>query len=350
LLCRVPNDPYDVMGCWISDKHFVSGWLNSEDSISSMFFLFRIPDHPPEETPQEPDHFFPYPQIPYPNSVFFKRILFSCTQNCTMRHVRAFRKAKQPLKAAADLANNSQQPEPEAAGLQFHSSYLPTSTEEEDKELKALVSECDIYLAFICSSDESVFAPNQVAFINVTKSLLDKTYIDEMSDQSDSYHVIEMHGYVVGTVISQCEKYLYANVRAWPENAVANPDTIPPISNQVEVRIIELDNFTVLKKVYMGHIGLTPAHRAFYLYLSVTEDGFLASGSEDGKKGGCIWDKHYGCLAAQLPHKECVNCVAFNPIDSRICATASDDHTIAIWWSHSKLRQVRQQRDKMMLV
>merc|ERR1719357_1106445 len=163
-----------------------------------------------------------------------------------MRHVRAFKKAKQPVITGTDGTSdncdspiNNDQPNNGAGEFfHFHRSFLALATEEENMELTALVSEWDVYLSFICSSDESTFAPNQVAFKNVTKSLLNKSGI-EMN--SDGDQVVEMHGYVVGTVISQCEKFLYANVRAWPENAVANPDTAPPISNQVEVRVIELD-------------------------------------------------------------------------------------------------------------
>ena len=80
-----------------------------------------------------------------------------------------------------------------------------------------------------------------------------------------------------------------------------------------------------------------------YKYLCT--DSILAhlvgSGSEDMK--GCVWDRHYQCIVAKLPHSDCVNCVAFRPSssasDTTLCATASDDHSIKIWHSRMAKRE-----------
>ena len=87
-----------------------------------------------------------------------------------------------------------------------------------------------------------------------------------------------------------------------------------------------------------GHRGFTPTEKAFYLYLDVSDD-FVASGSEDCH--GYIWEKNYGVLLARLSHKECVNCVAFNPNDQETCVSASDDHTLQLWISKRKARLKR---------
>ena len=104
------------------------------------------------------------------------------------------------------------------------------------------------------------------------------------------------------------------------------------------MRVIDLLTFQVVHNVvYAGHLGLTPSGNAFYLYLNASEE-YLCSGSEDGSKGGCVWDRQYGSLVSLLPHKKCVNCVALHPT-RQLCVTASDDHTIGVWVSSQLVRE-----------
>ena len=91
-------------------------------------------------------------------------------------------------------------------------------------------------------------------------------------------------------------------------------DTPPAIASQIEMKIIDLETFTITDQSLMGHLGFTPSEKAFYLYLDVSEF-FVGSGSEDMK--GCVWDRHYKCILAKLPHTSCVYCVAFRPSDTR---------------------------------
>ena len=60
---------------------------------------------------------------------------------------------------------------------------FPVSTSErEDGHLASLVSgESDMVVAFLCSSDIT-FIPHQLAFQNVTQSVLDKTRTVDISD------------------------------------------------------------------------------------------------------------------------------------------------------------------------
>ena len=113
-------------------------------------------------------------------------------------------------------------------------------------------------------------------------------------------------------------------------------DTPPAIASQIEMKIIDLETFTITDQSLMGHLGFTPSEKALYLYLDVSEY-FVGSGSEDMK--GCLWDRHYKCILAKLPHTSCVNCVAFRPSDTSVCATASDDYTIKIWHSRKAKRK-----------
>ena len=63
---------------------------------------------------------------------------------------------------------------------------------------------------------------------------------------------------------------LYVNVRSWPENSNPSMDTAPAIASQIEMKIIELETFTIKNQSLMGHVGFTPSEKAFYLYLDVS--------------------------------------------------------------------------------
>ena len=57
---------------------------------------------------------------------------------------------------------------------------------------------------------------------------------------------------------------------ARPENRQTTLfDDPPPIAREVEVRVVDLHSFQVMRNVvYAGHIGLTLSSGAFYLYLN----------------------------------------------------------------------------------
>ena len=62
------------------------------------------------------------------------------------------------------------------------------------------------------------------------------------------------------------------------------------------------------------------------------------SGAED--RHGYIWDRHYGVCLNKFAHKDVVNSVAFNPHDSQMLVTVSDDHCIKIWRSKNQCHQL----------
>lgn len=64
----------------------------------------------------------------------------------------------------------------------------------------------------------------------------------------------------------------------------------------------------------------------------------IFSGAED--KHGYLWDRHFGTWLAKYPHDDVVNSVAFNPKDSDMLVTTSDDHTVKVWRSKFKVRQL----------
>lgn len=62
------------------------------------------------------------------------------------------------------------------------------------------------------------------------------------------------------------------------------------------------------------------------------------SGAED--KHGYLWDRHYGVCLAKFPHSDVVNSVAFNPRDSEMLVTTSDDYTIKVWRSRAMVKSL----------
>ena len=47
-------------------------------------------------------------------------------------------------------------------------------------------------------------------------------------------------------------------------------DNSPAIASQIEMKIIDLETFTIQKQSLMGHVGFTTSEKAFYLYLDVS--------------------------------------------------------------------------------
>ena len=91
-----------------------------------------------------------------------------------------------------------------------------------------------------------------------------------------------MNGHIVGMHVGPNEKYLYVNVRSWPENCQPTLfDDPPPIAREVEVRVVDLHSFQVMRNVvYAGHIGLTLSSGAFYLYLNARYAQFNLLGAD----------------------------------------------------------------------
>lgn len=54
----------------------------------------------------------------------------------------------------------------------------------------------------------------------------------------------------------------------------------------------------------------------------------MCSGAED--MYAYVWDRYYGMCLAKYPHADVVNSVAFNPRDSEMLVTTSDDYSIKV--------------------
>jgi F-box/WD-40 domain protein 5 len=110
----------------------------------------------------------------------------------------------------------------------------------------------------------------------------------------------------------------------------------PPIAQEIDIHVIDLATLTQVGMMRRAHRAYTPNEECFFIFLDAC-DMYLASGSED--KHGYLWDRHYGVSLAKLPHTDVCNSVAFNPADSRMLVSVSDDGTIKIWRSKDQCRE-----------
>ena len=83
---------------------------------------------------------------------------------------------------------------------------------------------------------------------------------------------VELHGHVVGIALDHSGRFLFANVRRWdqsgtsnivllprwPLGAQPNRGEVPPIAQEIEMVVIDLNTLQILPKTYTGHKGFTP--------------------------------------------------------------------------------------------
>jgi len=218
--------------------------------------------------------------------------------------------------------------------------YSWCRTPEEETKLKSIVEDYDIFLT--CTSSCPYHkCPDHQIFKNITGSF---DYSIAKSDcpgekSSNNSVAVNMEAFVVAVCLSHDQKLLFVNTRSFHED----PDTFD--EHIYEVKVIDLDTFTIQKKIVDTYICPNLDKRRPY-YLDATDD-MIGLPSETNV---AIYDRHYGCYLSTLSsmsykgfcrHKDIVNCVAFNPADSEMCVTASDDKNVVIWWSARKVREAR---------
>jgi F-box/WD-40 domain protein 5 len=162
---------------------------------------------------------------------------------------------------------------------------------------------------------------------------------DSVADKFDKVdHVIDLHGHIVGMGLSPDHRYLYVNSRSWPEGyKISNPLDPPPIAQEIDIHVIDLVTLKQVGTMLRAHKAYTSNSECFFIFLDVCSQ-YVASGAED--KHGYLWDRHYGMCLVKYPHADVVNSVAFNPKDPEMLVTTSDDHTIKVWRSRSKVREL----------
>jgi len=93
-----------------------------------------------------------------------------------------------------------------------------------------------------------------------------------------------------------------------------------------EVVLVDLENGKVIQR-YSGQVQDEWVIRGC---LGGADENFVLSGSEDSNI--YVWHKQNGQLVEKLAgHTGTVNCVAWNPSNAQMFASAGDDRTIRIW-------------------
>lgn len=308
-MCRVVNDPYDVLGCWYNDHFFLSGTMTVEglNLLDAQIFLCS-------PVLSENDNLI--------NVQCYKRLLFKYRNLQGTIYVRYVQKHNR--QQFEGQLNNTEWPSNQNV---IHNLKLPENEDLSEHEKSQFLGE-QVCIIFMCGDRTKI--PHQLGFQRISMDCLKSPPCLRGPEK-----VIDFNGHVIGMAISPDGQYLYVNVRTWPDNAVPTTEQAPPISSQIELQIVDLLTLTRIGKPLFGHRGFTPSEKAFYLYVDVSKT-YVGSGSEDGR--GCLWDRHYGALAARLCHSECVNCVVICPSDEEVCVTASDDRTLSVWTSHRRIR------------
>lgn len=150
--------------------------------------------------------------------------------------------------------------------------------------------------------------------------------VKDRFDQVDK--VIDLHGHIIGMALSPDHRYLYVNTRPWPKNyVITNPLEPPPIAQEIDIHVIDLMTLKRVGNMLRAHKAYTPSTECFFIFLDVCEE-YVASGAED--QHAYLWDRYYGISLAKFKHSDVVNSVAFNPRDSQMLVTTSDDYTIKV--------------------
>nr|XP_031845046.1 F-box/WD repeat-containing protein 5 isoform X2 [Nomia melanderi] len=244
------------------------------------------------------------------------------------------------------------------------------SINTEDANVDEIANNCEKYLIFTTGTE--TFIPHQVAFKRVknvkfpTSIYPGRLYtlkerkrdrklererererqrqnpndnvldIEAIADKFDNVdHVIDFNGHIVGMGLSPDHRYLYVNVRPWPQDyVITNLYQYPPAAKEVDIHVIDLITLKQVGCMSRAYKKYDLYNKCLLIFLDVCNE-YVASGAEE--KYGYLWDRYYGVCLAKYPHSDVVNSVAFNPRDPEMLITTSDDCTIKVWRSRAKV-------------
>jgi F-box/WD-40 domain protein 5 len=171
----------------------------------------------------------------------------------------------------------------------------------------------------------------------IEEESVDYSDFDKVADRFDvADSFINLHGHIIGMTVSPDHRYLYVNCRPWPAGyTISDPLSPPPIAQEIDIHVIDLVTLSQVGMMRRAHRAYTPNEECFFIFLDAS-DHYLASGAED--KFGYLWERHYGISLTKLPHDDVVNAVAFNPTESDMLVSVSDDNTIKVWRSKRQCR------------
>lgn len=103
--------------------------------------------------------------------------------------------------------------------------------------------------------------------------------------------LIDLEGHIIGMGLSPDHRFLYVNSRPWPQGCViSNPLEPPPISQEIDIHVIDLQTLKKVGTMLRAHKAYTPNTECFFIFLDVCDD-FVGSGAED--KHAYLWDREY---------------------------------------------------------
>ncbi|XP_034231119.1 F-box/WD repeat-containing protein 5 [Thrips palmi] len=388
LQCRVLMKPYDICGAWYSDQHFLSGDVHRLGHLISQSVLWL--NKASQETASE--------HIPIMNQMFRfyncngSSVRAAMFASCPVAESSLSTTSNEIRDTSSNSSSNHSGKDEEAyfedmeknfeldskelqcgiPNLQVDEKYADDASDVSeiseasvDTELSdddELCVQEDKFLIFTTGSN--TFSPHQIGIKRIKPisfprrmdpglpfreriANLNREYqpshenpnevqneIAEGTEYDEVDHLIDLHGHIIGMGLSPDHRFLYVNARPWPPGyVVENPLMPPPCAQEIDIHVIDLASMMECGKVLRSHIAYTPFNECFFIALDVCDE-FVASGAED--KHGYLWDRHYETCLNKYPHQDVVTCVAFNPKDSEMLVTVSDDCTVKVW--HSKHR------------
>ena len=354
LVHRVRNQPFDLMGCWCSDSSFITGsivWNPNADSFIASIWLCTTSIKPLTKKICRPNRITYDPFIPLIDPIAYdidsedsadeddsdglqkeEMLRYITLEGTNSPHfVQCFSNKNQTEQPIQSNSNDSLPLNDNSASdiLSDNGSIFDTSVTETEQYRQTAIEES--YLVFVCG--DKTYVGHQIGFQKMPMTSMEKT--------TRPFKILEMNGQIVGMRMSPENNYLYVNVRPWEPDASPDLFHAPKISQHIEGRKINIKTMEIeegKESIFVGHQGFTATDGAFYLYIDASKN-FLASGSEDSF--GYIWEAHYGVLLEKLcGHAKCVNCVVFDPTDEEVCITGSDDHTLQVFISNRKDRNM----------
>jgi hypothetical protein len=222
LLCRVVNDPYDILGCWTSDKHFLSGSVHPEvggSVVASIWLCEPIkPDVPVDEEAVDA-HFI--------NVDCLKKVLFKFRNPEGSIYVRYVQNFSRKAIGNAPEVEASLWPDQNDETLMPLRPPTPPMQEElegyDQDGLHAFVDlpnndlndpidtqdilENETCVIFMCGDKTSV--PHQLGFQRIKKCNLDRMPRLLVTPEK----VLELNGHIIALALSPDQKQLYINLR-----------------------------------------------------------------------------------------------------------------------------------------
>ncbi|ESO98841.1 hypothetical protein LOTGIDRAFT_92511, partial [Lottia gigantea] len=371
LQSRMINKPYDIFGTWYNDTHLLSGSLYWTGQLNSCSALWLNMASQAIETENESvvmrlfkfhnENASSIRTIMIANCYSDYQRFFRISHNGSVERTFENKGGDDGSTACASGSSTSQISESCLKHLELDDLNNDLSLDDpvttatlscdnfnvED----AILSDSDQYLCdklLIFTLGSAAYTPHQIGLKRIKCLELENTNSkrdnrgnilpnvanntqgrDRTYDKVDK--ILEMDGHIIGMSLSPDNRFLYVNCRPWPKNyKIDNPLQPPPLAQEIDIHVIDLYLMQEVGTMLKSHKAYTANDECFFIFLNVSEE-YVASGAED--KHGYMWDRHYGMCLQKFQHNDVVNSVAFNPINSEMLVTVSDDYSIKVWRS-----------------